>query len=387
MAAAVTDQAIADLFADLDSLRTEVEAADTAIKAASADAEYKIKAWADGEEQLRATWNTRELAEIKSFEAGMRSVVSAYTDKLKRHLRAEAPDATHNKQPEPSTPVTGFPSNADTGAQFSLKKNSYALHPEAGKVPLTWVPGFAGCEKISTGNTATINIEAGDTWTGSVDTTLQSVRCYRSAASESKQYSCVVITVASSEDVTVTVSIGSSATTPNNVVKTFQVTGGDRLVDFARLTNDTQTYAASENYKTYNNAWPYFRVSIANAGTEKTTVTLTTELAVEADPVIAYRPIFNGFLREECYSKRTQTSDRYMLGGNPVNTVYARTSYWGVTTLADTIDTDNVPENSTTGMVEIILTTFAMRLDAPVAGCAGIENRMFVPIYLTRSTS
>ena len=383
MAAAVTDQAIADLFADIDALQAEVAAADKAIAAASANAAVTISAWANKEEQLRATWNTRELFEIKSFEAGIRSVVSAYVDKLKRHLRAEAPDATHNKQPEPETPVTGFPSNAATGAQFSLKKNSYALHPEAGKIPLTWVPGFAGCEKISTGNTATIDIVAGGTWTGTVDATEQAVRCYRSEASVLKQYSCVVITVASSEDVTVTVSIGSSATTPNNVVKTFQALGGVRLVDYARLTDDTQEYAANIGYKTYNNVWPYFRVAIANAGTETTTVTVTTELAVEADPVIAYRPIFNGFLREECFSEKTQTADRYMLGGETVNGVYARTSYWGVTTLADSAD----GSHSTTGMVESILTTFAMRLDAPVAGCSGIENRMFVPFYLTRSTS
>lgn len=390
MAAAVTDQAIADLFADIDTLAAEVKTASATIAAYAGVAEAKITAWTRAQEQSRATWDAKELRNIKSFEAGLKSVVSAYTDKLKKHLRAEAPDATHNRQPEPATPVTGFPSNADTRAQFSLKKNGYALHPEAGKVPLTWVPGFTGCEKISTANSVITDIVAGGSWTGTVDTTSQSVRCYGTSANVRKQYSCVVITVASSEDVTVTVSIGSSATTPNSVVKTFQALGGIRLVDYARAANDTIEYAASQAYKTYNNVWPYFRVSIANSGTETATVTITTELATEADPVIAYRPIYNGFLREEC----TENADRYMLGGKVIKgTVYARTSYHAVTTLYDSgLNKEGgyvnpAGSNSTTGMVERILTTFAARFDAPVAGCTGIENRMFVPIYLTRSTS
>jgi len=353
MSAAVTDQAIADLFADINAVAVRLDTAAADLDTLQSDLTSVITAWAEAEAQERSAWNTSELRRIEIYKNELIAIVSAYVTKLRKHLSASAPDATHNGQPDPSTSVTPFP------AGFKVKTHRYSLHPESGKVEGTWVPGYvASADDTSQNNSTYTPLGAGATWTGTATTTAG--------------YSSVTLQVASPTAATLTVRMGDTIGV-TGASKTFTVAAGVTLYADVRFTKDT-----------VNTQWEYFRVELRNDGVGQSSLSVVSDRAREADPAITFRPIFNGFLREECATDGT--NDRYMIGGKKQAKVYPRTSYWAVT--PHQYDSANLAAtNSTTGAVERIITPFAARVDAPVEGCSAVENRMFVPIYRTAAAT
>ena len=147
--------------------------------------------------------------------------------------------------------------------------------------------------------------------------------------------------------------------------------------------------------------WGWFRASLTNTSADdQTALTVITYLAKEADPVISFRPIRVGLLREEC-SNASGVNDRYIVGRPrvlrwPIEAYWAVTPYQyvdgpsvhandaavGVPISGDPVSGDRWAEvYSTTGAVERGVTPFSLRMDAPIAGCQSIENRMFVPCH------
>jgi len=411
--AAATDQAVADLLADINTMSAAVDAAEAELSALPAALTVRITEWSQSEQVKRSAWNTDEVRGIEHFKSQLLLVVSAYTTKLRAHLRALAPDATHNGQADPATRVTQFPE------WYRVRNHRFSTFPGAGKVPGTWQPGYAGGEVRSEANSSpalcspSAAIAPGATVVGAVD------EITKSAAVNGARYlhSAVTLTVASDVSVTVKVYSGSTLSVADKV-DVFNVEPGIALFDAVRLAKSG-----------VDDIYPYFKVSVTNNDTAVgASVTITVDKALESDPVICFRPLFTGFTREECpvpNSKvATATRDRYVIGqpwgripviGGWPNQVNPRTTWWACTpynkkksadshgniitnpggqpvgqrgsvmTDIDDVDAQGRPASSTTGSAEYAASSYAIRLDAPAKGCGAVENRMYVPISPTGS--
>ena len=413
--AAATDQAVADLLADINALAVSIDTTEAELAALPDTLAQMITDWAQQEQVRGSRWNTLELQRIAQFKAQLTLIVSTYVNNLRKHLSALAPDATHNGQSNPSEPVTQFPE------WFKVRTNRYSAFPQAGKVPGTWQEGFAGREETSTANSSPAlcstasPIAPGATVVGVASTMAMTPYV---VAPKDTNGSAVTVTVTSNRSALLTVRYGD----------TTQVTGGSK--DF-EVEPDVALFATVRMAKDGEDTfWTYFRVEIKNTDeTQSAEITVTTDKAREADPSICFRPLFSGFTREECpvpkrYHKDA-TYDRYIVG-QPMGkqnhgNIYPRTTWWACTpfnvpskyivgTYPTGTSTSNgaggLPINpayspygyvkvngftssffitnggpSTTGAVEYAATSYSIRLDAPAQGCNAIENRMFVPIY------